>query len=452
MKLLKQLYIQVLIGLALAAVLGFTAPATAVKMKPLGDGFIALLRMLLGPIILVTVVHGLASVKDMRRLGRLGAKSLLYFEVVSTLGIVVGAIAVNVFKPGVGLHAKLDMAMAPNIAGVSAVAGKLTVVNFLLSIIPTTMVDAFASGAILQVLLISLLVGIALMLTAKPDSVILRGIAEFQTVLFKILGFIMRLAPLGAFGAMAAAIGSFGGTTLVYLGRMILLYYASCLFFIFVIFAIITKWTGITIFQVLKLIKEEILLVFGTASGEVAFPRLIEKLPKAGCEEAVVGFVLPAGYSFNLDGTGIQMALSAVFIAQVTDTPFPLSQQLALFAVLLFTSKGGTTVAGGAFIKLAATLQSMRTLPLGGLGLLLGVDRFMATGSALTNMIGNTVAVLAIAKWEKAFDRDKFYRFLAAQSADAIRPAVAASHGINLQATAGSVAEQATTSVATDKD
>ena len=414
MRLLRQLYIQVLIALALAAVLGFASPATAVKMKPLGDGFIALLRMLLGPIILVTVVHGLAGVKDLRKLGRLGAKSLLYFEVVSTLGIVVGAVAVNVFHPGTGLHAKLELP-GTNIAMASAAASKLTVTNFLLSIIPTTMVDAFARGEILQVLFISLLVGIALTLTAKPDSIILRGVAELQTILFKILGFIMRLAPLGAFGAMAAAIGSFGATTLMYLGRMILLYYGSCLFFIFFILGIITKAAGINIFHLLKLIKEEILLVFGTASGEVAFPRLIEKLPKAGCEEAVVGFVLPAGFSFNLDGTGIQMAISAVFIAQVTDTPFPLSQQIALFVIMLFTSKGGTTVAGGAFIKLAATLQSVRVLPLGGLGLLLGIDRFMATGSAVTNMIGNAVAVCAIARWENAFDRDTFYRYLASR-------------------------------------
>jgi aerobic C4-dicarboxylate transport protein len=258
--------------------------------------------------------------------------------------------------------------------------------------------------------------------------VILAAISEFQTMLFKILSFIMRLAPLGAFGAMAAAVGSFGATTLLFLGRLIIVYYASCLFFIFVIFGVITKLTGITIFQVLRLIKEEILLVFGTASGEVAFPRLIEKLEKAGCDEAVVGFVLPGGYSFNLDGTGIQMTLSAVFIAQVSDTPFSWSQQLALFVVMLFTSKGGTTVAGGAFIKLAATLQSVRVLPLGGLGLLLGIDRFMATGSAVTNMIGNTVAVLAIAKWEKAFDREKFYRYLASKGTEPAAPGEA-SHG-----------------------
>lgn len=426
MRLLKQLYVQVLIGLAAAIVLGLTAPAVAVKMKPFGDGFIALLRMLLGPIIFCTVVHGLANVRDMRKLGRVGTKSLIYFEVVSTLGIVIGAVAANVFRPGEGLHAKFDTGSISNIAGVPAVAGKLTVVNFLLGIVPLTPVDAFAKGDIIQVLFISLLVGIALSLTLKEDSVILAAVGELQTILFKILNFIMYLAPLGAFGAMAAAVGGSGGTTLIYLGRLILLYYLSCLFLVFVVFGIITKLTGISLFQVLSLIKEEILLVFSCASGDVAFPRLIEKLEKAGCDEATVGFVLPAGYSFNLDGSGIQMALSAVFIAQVTDTPFPLSQQLALFAVMLFTSKGGTTVAGGAFIKLAATLQAMRTLPLGGLGLLFGIDRFMATGSSVTNMIGNTVAVLAIARWDNAFDRTKFNQYLTTREGAAAVPAMAA--------------------------
>jgi aerobic C4-dicarboxylate transport protein len=413
MKVLKQLYIQVLIGIAAAVLLGLTAPAVALKMKPLGDGFIAILRMLLGPIIFCTVVHGISNVRDIRKLGRLGAKSLIYFEVLSTLGMVIGAIAANVFHTGSGLHANLDTDSLPNAAGVSAAASKFTLVNFLLGIIPLTPVDAFAKGDILQVLFISLLVGIALNIAVKRDSVILKAVGEIQTIVFKILSWIMRLAPLGAFGALAAAVGGFGGTTLIYLGRLILVYYASCLFLVFVVFGFITRMTGISLFSVLRLIKEELLLVFSCASGEVAFPGLIEKLERAGCDEAVVGFVLPAGYSFNLDGSGIQMALSAIFIAQVTDTPFPLSQQLALIAVMMLTSKGGTTVAGGAFIKLAATLQSMRTLPLGGLGLLFGIDRFMATGSAVTNVIGNAVAVFAIAKWDNAFDRAKFDRCLA---------------------------------------
>jgi len=408
MHLLKPLYIQVLIALALAAVVGLAAPSLAIRCEPMGDGFIALLRMLLGPIVFCTVVHGLSQVQDMRKLGRLATKSLIYFEVLSTLGIVIGAVAANLFHPGVGLHGKFDS----HGLGIPRTAGKLTVANFLLSIIPVTPIDAFAKGNILQVLFISLLFGVALSLTLKQGSILVAGIAELQTILFKILNFIMYLAPLGAFGAMAAAVGASGGTTLVYLGRLILLYYACCVFLVFIVFGSVTMLSGFSLFEILSLIKEEILLVFSCASGDVAFPLLIEKLEKAGCDEATVGFVLPAGYSFNLDGSGIQMALSAVFIAQATDTPFPFSQQLALFAVMLFTSKGGTTVAGGAFIKLAATLESMRTLPLGGLGPLLGIDRFMATGSSVTNMIGNAVSVLAIAKWDHAFDRAKYERFV----------------------------------------
>jgi aerobic C4-dicarboxylate transport protein len=416
MRLLKQLYVQVLIAVAAAAALGLAAPSVAVAMKPFGDGFIALLKMLLGPIIFCTVVHGLASIQDLRKLGRLGTKSLIYFEVFSTLGIVVGAVAGNVFHPGAGLHFNPEAGAG----GVPATIPKFTVVGFLLGIIPLTPVDAFAKGDILQELFISLLVGVAASLTLKRDSVFVTGVGELQTIIFRILRFLMYLAPLGAFGALAPVVATTGSAALFSLGRLVLTYYASCLFFIFVVFGLITRWTGVSLFEVLGLIKEEVLLVASCASGEVAFPGLVRKLAMAGCDEATVGFVLPAGYSFNLDGSGIQMALSAIFIAQVTDTPFPLSQQLALFAVMLFTSKGGTTVAGGAFIKLAATLQSNPVLPLSGLGLLFGIDRFMATGSALTNMIGNAVAVLAIAKWDGAFDRAKFYSCLAARKEEAV--------------------------------
>ena len=427
MRVLRPLYVQVLVALVVATVLGLAAPSFAIKMKPFGDGFIALLRMLLGPIIFCTVVHGLSQVRDMRKLGRLATKSLIYFEVLSTLGIIIGAVAANVFRPGVGLHGNFETTAFSNTAGPPGAAAKLTVVNFLLSIIPLTPIDAFAKGEILQVLLISLLFGIALSLTLKKDGVIVTGVGELQTILFKILQFIMYLAPLGAFGAMAAAVGASGGLALIYLGKLILLYYLCCVFLVFVVFGAVTRLVGLSLFQILDLIKEEILLVFSCASGDVAFPRLVEKLEKAGCDEAAVGFVLPAGYSFNLDGSGIQMALSAVFIAQATDTRFPLAQQLALFAVMLFTSKGGTTVAGGAFIKLAATLQTVRTLPLSGLGLLFGIDRFMATGSSVTNMIGNAVAVFAISKWDNAFDYAKFQGYVRSRKTEAhaqIAPAV----------------------------
>ncbi|WP_347554140.1 cation:dicarboxylase symporter family transporter [Robbsia sp. KACC 23696] len=407
MKLLGKLHVQVLIALIAAAILGVVAPNIAIAMKPLGDLFIGLLRMLLAPIVFCTVVHGLTHTADMRRIGRLGVKTLVYFEVLSTIGMALGFLAINVFRPGDGLHAvHLDTSVA--VAHVAQSASQMTVMGFVMGLVPHTLVGAFADGNILQVLLIAMLAGIALNLSVGPDSVLARGVGEGQRVLFMILGFIMRLAPLGAFGAMAAAVGSYGGVTLLYLLKLVLLYWATSLVFILAVLGIVTARCGISIFSVLRFIREELLLVLGTASGEVAFPRLVQKLGKAGCDEVVVGFVLPAGYSFNLDGTSIYMAMSVGFLAQATDTPFTLTQQLGLLAVLTLTSRGGTTVAGGAFIKLAATMQSVKALPLGGLGLLFGIDRLMATATALTNMIGNVVAVIALARWEQGFDVVQF--------------------------------------------
>ena len=359
--------------------------------------------MLLAPLIFLTLVHGLTHIKDMKKLGRLGIKSLIYFEVLTTVAMLIGFVFVNVLQPGLGLHAT-DLA-EPDAAKGSAT---LSAVDFFLNMIPHTIVDAFATGNVLQVLVVSILAGMAINLCCGPDSVIVKGIDEAQTILFKMLGFIMKLAPLGAFGAMSAAIGSYGGETLIYLMKLIGVFYAACFFFMVFVLGAVTWIIGLPFLTILKVIRDEILLVFGTASGEVAFPKLIEKLKKTGCDEAVVGFVLPTGYSFNLDGTALYMAIAVGFIAQATDTPLSLIDQLVLLAILSFTSKGGTTVAGGAFIKLAATLQSVKTLPLGGLGLLFGVDRIMATIMAITNIIGNTLAVYAVARWENAFDADAF--------------------------------------------
>jgi aerobic C4-dicarboxylate transport protein len=415
---LKKLHVQVILALLLAVALGLVAPETAVAMKPLGQGFISLLKMLLAPIVFCTVVHGIAHAKDLGKLGRLGVKTLVYFEVISTLAMAVGFVIVNVFQPGAGLHA-VGLAEPANVAHAATAASGMTLTGFMLNMIPHTLVDAFAKGDILQVLLVSMLAGVALNQAVGSDSVILRAIDEGQKVLFKILGYIMRLAPLGAFGAMAAAVGSYGGMTLLYLMKLVLLYYAASLVFVFGVLGAVTWYAGLSLMSILRLIKEELLLVFGTASGEVAFPRLIVKLKDAGCDEMVVGFVLPAGYSFNLDGTCIYMAVAVGFIAQATDTPFTLTQQAGMLAILMLTSKGGTTVAGGAFIKLAATMQTMRTLPLGGLGLLFGIDRLMATATALTNMVGNCVAVFALAKWEGAFDRARFDAAVAAAQTSA---------------------------------
>ncbi|AMU10836.1 MULTISPECIES: cation:dicarboxylate symporter family transporter [Burkholderia] len=409
MKSLKKLHVQVLIGLACAIVLGLLAPKTAIAMKPFGQGFIALLKMMLAPIIFCTLVQGMAHVKDLRMLGRMGVKSLVYFEVVSTIAMVLGFVMVNVFPPGAGLHAA-NIAESAEALKTTSSAGEISAVSYLLSLIPHTLVDAFAKGDIVQVLIISILAGLALNVSVGADSVVLRGIDEAQKVLFRMLAFIMRLAPLGAFGAMAAAVGSYGGVTLLYLFKVIVLYYATSAIFVFGVLSAISWSIGLPFAGIMRLIRDELLLTLGTASSEVVFPRLVEKMKHAGCDEVVVGFVLPAGYSFNLDGTAIYMAIAIGFIAQATDTPFSLWQQLGLLAILSLTSKGGTTVAGGAFVKLAATLQSVRSLPLGGLGLLFGIDRIMATATALVNVVGNTMAVFAIARWEGLFDAAAFNR------------------------------------------
>ena len=421
MRLLSQLYIQVLIAIALAIVVGVAAPHLAVAMKPLGDGFIALLRMMLAPIIFTTVVLGLAHVGDLGRLGRMGLKALVYFEVVSTIGLLLGFVLVNVVQPGAGLHAT-NLAVNEGVSRASAAAAQFTAVGFFLSIIPNTLVDAFARGEILQVLFVSVLTGAALVVSRGRADGIVALVEQAQTLLFRILGFIMRLAPIGAFGALAAAIGANGAGTLVYLAWLVALYYAAVVIFVVVVLGGITSALGLSLVTILRFIKEELLLVFGTASGEVALPRLLEKMKQAGVDEAVVGFVLPAGYSFNLDGTSIYMAIAIGFIAQATDTPFSLGQQLALLAVTLLTSKGGTTVAGGAFVKLAATMQTVRALPLGGLALMFGVDRLLATAIAISNVIGNVVATLVIARWEGVLDTQRFNAYARAYGQPAAQP------------------------------
>jgi aerobic C4-dicarboxylate transport protein len=420
MSIFRHLYIQVLLGVLAAIILGLTAPGVAVSMKPLGDAFIALLRMMLAPIIFCSVVLGLTQVANMRQLGRLAFKALLYFEVATTLAMILGFIAVNLFRPGDGLHAT-DLEITENVARATSSAAQFTAVRFFLSIIPTTLVDAFAKGEILQVLFISVLVGVALSVGgARQDSLVLRTIAEGQVILFRILGFLMRLAPIGAFGALAAAIGAFGAETLLSLAKLVALMWATCIFFVVVVMQTMAMTVGLSIFKIIQLIRDELLILLGTASGEVVLPRMLRKLEAAGCDKAVVGFTLPAGYSFNLDGTSIYMAICAGFIAQATDTPFSLTEQVAMLTVMLFTSKGGSTVAGGAFVKLAATMQTVPTLPMGGLGLIFGVDRLLATALSMTNLIGNALAVFVVAKWEGAFSKAKFDLYLEHQAAGLI--------------------------------
>lgn len=403
MKLLSKLYIQVLIAMALAIALGLVAPDFAVRMKPLGTAFIALLKMLLGPIIFFTVVHGIAHIGDFRRLGRIGIKTLLYFEVVSTLALIVGYTVVSLVRPGEGLHASAATAAAP-----TGSVAPFDTVSFLLGIIPKTVVSAFTGEEILPALFVSVLVGLAVASCAKPGWVGLKLLEEGQVIVFKLLGYIMRLSPLGAFGAMASAVGSYGHATLLYLLRYILTYYASVVIFIFLVLGTVAALAGFSIVKILRIIKEEAIIAMGTASSEAAFPRLVDKLHKAGCDQAVVGFVLPAGYSFNIDGACLYMACGLGFLAQVSDTPLSLAQLLSLFGVMLLTSKGGAGAAGGAVVKLAATLQSVNVLPASTIGLLFGIDRVLAIATSTTNVIGNSVAVFVISRWEGLFDRTRF--------------------------------------------
>jgi aerobic C4-dicarboxylate transport protein len=410
----RKLYVQVLIAVALAMALGMAAPSLAIQMKPLGDAFISLLRMMLAPIIFCTVVTGTAHVRDMRQLGRLAAKSLIYYEVLTTLALVLGFAAVNIFKPGVGLHAT-QLATTAAVVQASEVGSQFSIVGYLLDIIPHTMVDAFAKGSILQVLFISLLVGAALSVGAERNSGLLKGIEEAQSVLFRIMGFLMRLAPIGAFGAVAAAIGAYGGDTLIYLAKLVLLFFATSALFVFVVLGAVAAMAKLSLFKLMKLVRDEAAILLGTASAETVIPRLIYKFEEAGCDRAVVGFVVPSAYSFNLDGTALYMAIAVGFIAQATDTPFSLMEQIGVLGVMMLTSKGGTMMAGGAFVKLAGTLQATRALPLNGLGLLFAIDRFMATCISLTNLYSNTVATFFIAKWEGGFDQAKFDAYLASE-------------------------------------
>ncbi|PZP40547.1 MAG: C4-dicarboxylate transporter DctA [Azospirillum brasilense] len=412
---LRPLYVQVLLAIAAAIVVGMVWPETGRAMKPLGDGFIALLKVLIGPIIFTTVVLGFTQIRDLGKLGRVVLKAFLYFEVVSTLALAVGLVAGNVFEPGAGLHATgpATGSVATSIAGYQASAAKAGgMVQFLLALIPKTFVSAFAEGEILQILILSILFGMAAVMLAEKSPRTLELLAEMQRLFFRMLGFVMKLAPIGAFGAMAYTVGTHGGATLLSLLKLVLLVYGSCLFFVLVVLGGIAASAGLSIFKILRMIREEILIVLGTSSSEVVLPRLLEKLESAGCDKSVVGLVVPAGYSFNTDGTAIYMSMAVVFISQATDTPLDLWQQLGILAILLFTSKGGAAVSGAGFVKLAATLQSVPSLPMSGLGVLIGVDRFMSEARSITNMIGNTVATLVIARWENAFDRAKFDRFV----------------------------------------
>ncbi len=408
----RSLYVQVITAVIIGVLLGHFYPAAGEAMKPLGDGFIKLIKMIIAPIIFCTVVVGIAGMEDMKKVGKTGGLALLYFEVVSSIALVVGLVLVNVLQPGAGMNidpATLDTKAIASYTG----PGKMTgTVDFVLNIIPSTLVDAFAKGEILQVLLIAVLFGFALHRFGGRGTLVFDVIEKGSHVLFVIVGYIMKLAPIGAFGAMAFTIGKYGLGSLFSLGKLMGTFYLTCLLFIFLVLGGIARFHGFSIWKFIKYIKEELLIVLGTSSSESVLPRMMEKMENLGANKTCVGLVIPTGYSFNLDGTSIYLTMAAVFIAQATNTHMTLVQEITLLAVLLLTSKGAAGVTGSGFIVLAATLSAVGHVPVAGLALILGIDRFMSEARALTNLIGNGVATIVVAKWTNELDETRLHAAL----------------------------------------
>jgi aerobic C4-dicarboxylate transport protein len=400
----RSLYAQVLFAVVVGVLLGTFDPTLGAAMKPLGDGFIKLIKMMIAPIIFCTVVTGIAGMEDMKKVGKTGGLALLYFEVVSSIALLIGLLLVNVLQPGAGMNvnpATLDT------KSISAYAepGKLgTTTEFLLNIIPNTVIDAFAKGDILQVLLVAVLFGFALHRFGGRGTLVFDWIEKASHVLFTMVGFIMRVAPIGAFGAMAFTIGKYGLGSLFSLGKLMGAFYLTCLIFIFGVLGLIARFHGFSVWKLIRYIKEELLIVLGTSSSESVLPRMMEKMENLGARRTTVGLVIPTGYSFNLDGTSIYLTMASVFIAQATNTPMTLLQEITLLGVLVLTSKGAAGVTGSGFIVLAATLSAVGHVPVAGLALILGIDRFMSEARALTNLIGNGVATLVVAKWTGDLD------------------------------------------------
>lgn len=406
------LYVQVLAAIVLGVILGHYSPGLGEQMKPLGDTFIKLIKMLIAPIIFCTVVSGIASMRDLKRIGRIGFKSLVYFEVLTTIALVIGLIGVNLLKPGVGMHIDPATLDASAIAGYTKAAHDQSVVGFLTHIIPSTVFGAFTDGDILQVLFISVLFAFGLQLLGEVGKPLLNTIDLIAKAFFRMLKIVMYLAPLGAFGGMAFTVGKYGVQSLGAYVNLLVCYYITGLVFVFVVLNIVARLAGFSLWKFLKYIREELVLVLGTSSSESALPRLMGKLERLGCEKSTVGLVVPSGYCFNLDGSCINMTVLAIFIAQALDIDVSLYHQVTLLLILLLTSKGAASVTGGAFITLAATLGSIDVIPAAGLVLVLGVYRFISEGGALINVIGNGVATLFVARWDGALNREQLKREL----------------------------------------
>ena len=409
------LWVQVLIAIAAAVVFGYLSPAKAIAMKPLGDGFIRLIATIISLIIFCTVVSGIASMQDMKKIGRVGGKALLYFEVVSTVALFIGLVVGNVAHPGSGFNVTAANLDAKAVADYAGQAKAQSVTDFLLHIIPTTVVDAFAKGDILQVVFVAILFGLALSALGERGKPLVTLLDSLTQTVFGIVNMLMRFAPIGAFGAMAFTVGKYGIASLGPLAKLIAAFYITSILFVLVILGIVGWLVGFSIFKFLAYIKEEILLVLAISSSEPAIPTLMEKLEKLGCSKALVGLVVPTGYTFNTDGTSIYMTLAALFVAQATNTHLSLGQQLTIFAVATLTSKGASGVQGAAFIALVATLTVIPSIPVAGMALILGIDRFMSMFRALVNMIGNGVATLVVARWEGELTRDNLQSNLASK-------------------------------------
>ncbi|MBL0938892.1 MAG: dicarboxylate/amino acid:cation symporter [Gemmatimonadaceae bacterium] len=412
-RIVRNLTFQVLVAVSLGVMLGVIAPDTAKSLKPLGDTFINLVKMVITPIIFLTIVHGIASMADLSKLGRVGGKAVLYFEIVSTFALAIGLVVVNVTKPGAGLD--ISSLATGDVSKYTTAGAQQGTLEFLLHIVPSNIVAAFAGGELLPVVFFSILFGVALTAVGDAGRDLMDSLVRLQAVFFRIVAIVMKVAPIGAFGAMAYTVGAFGLKTLLPLGRLMLDVYLTMALFIFVVLALICRAYGFRLWRFLRYIRDEILLVLGTSSSEAALPRMLEKMERYGCAKPVVGLVIPTGYSFNLDGTSIYLSMAAIFIAQVYGIDLSWGEQLTLLGILMLTSKGAAGVTGSGFIVLASTLAATRTVPVEGVAILLGVDRFMSEARAITNLIGNGVATLVVSRSENAFDDEK--RALAEQEA-----------------------------------
>ena len=431
-----KLYVQVLIAVILGAIVGVFVPETGTALKPLGDAFIKLIKMLLAPVIFLTVVTGIARMENMKELGRVGFRALIYFEVVSTLALVVGLVVVDVFKPGAGMNIDVASLDTSSLATYTSAVKHASFMDFVMSIIPDTIVDAFAKGNVLQILLFSILLGVALAHVGPRAKVFVDTLDSLMQGMFRIVNMVMRLAPIGAFGAIAFTIGKYGFGSLFSLGKLMACVYLTCAVFVIFVLGPICRYSGFSLWKFLKFIKEELFTVLGTSSSESVLPQMISKMEKAGVSKPVAGLIIPSGLTFNPDGQAIYYTIAAIFIAQATNTPLTLTDQLIVLAVLMFTSKGSAGVTGSGFIILAATLSSLGTIPVAGMVLLLGVDRFMSEARAITNTIGNGVGTMAIAKWVGALDTVKMHKALNGE-VEGEKPATAQAEGIAAHSTLG---------------